>query len=61
MDDILKKSEDLIGKLEKRVDNFDFNMTKPKEELKQQEQPDANIKVIEEVNKQSKDFALKEI
>jgi len=37
MDDILKKSEDLIGKLEKRVDNFDFNMTKPKEELKQQE------------------------
>ena len=29
MDDILKKSEDLIGKLEIKVNNFDFsNLTK---------------------------------
>jgi len=31
MDDILKKSEDLIGKLERKVNNFDINSTKEDE------------------------------
>lgn len=31
MDDILKKSEDLIGKLEKKVNDFDINPTKEEE------------------------------